>query len=503
MEQKRILIVDDEQDLCEILRYNLTAAGYQAEVAYSAEMAIEKEVAQYDLLLLDVMMPGMSGFELARQLKGDEATASVPIIFLTAKDTEEDMLHGFGLGADDYVKKPFSVREVMARVKAVLCRRESVEADKSKTLQYEGLVIDLSHKSVKVDGEAVALTKTEFELLVLLLTHRGKVFSRQQILESVWPQDVIVTDRTVDVTEGTKMWMSVMVVFAVYAIIFILFEDYDRAYLEPFEETSDWHLLLFSLVVMGGLGLLLHRYARWMDERISREQAEKENQLRRELTQNISHELKTPVASILGYTETILDDPQMNSETQRQFIQRTHAQAQRLTALLQDISTLNRMDYAAHQLAMERTDVSEIVSDIVQETAIAVEKHHMTVHNDLPEDIIIQGNPSLIYSIFRNLIDNAINYAGEGTTIDIQAEQTSDGWKFRLSDNGVGIAPEHLSRIFERFYRIDKGRSRSLGGTGLGLAIVKNAVLLHGGSITVRPADKGGLAFEFTLRKSI
>ena len=195
------------------------------------------------------------------------------------------------------------------------------------------------------------------------------------------------------------MWMSVMVVFAVYAIIFILFEDYDRAYLEPFEETSDWHLLLFSLVVMAGLALLLHRYARWMDERISREQAEKENQLRRELTQNISHELKTPVASILGYTETILDDPQMNSETQRQFIQRTHAQAQRLTALLQDISTLNRMDYAAHQLAMERTDVSEIVSDIVKETAIAVEKHHMTVHNDLPEDIIIQGNPSLIYSI--------------------------------------------------------------------------------------------------------
>ena len=218
------------------------------------------------------------------------------------------------------------------------------------------------------------------------------------------------------------MWMSVMVVFAVYAVIFILFEDYDRAYLEPFKETSDWHLLLFSLVVMVGLALLLHRYARRMDERISREQAEKENQLRRELTQNISHELKTPVASILGYTETILDDPQMNSETQRQFIQRTHAQAQRLTALLQDISTLNRMDYAAHQLKMERTDVSEIVSDIVEETAIAVEKRHMTVHNALPEDIVIQGNPSLIYSIFRNLIDNAINYAGEGTTIDIHAE---------------------------------------------------------------------------------
>ena len=323
------------------------------------------------------------------------------------------------------------------------------------------------------------------------------------------------------------MFVSVMVVFAVYALIFILFEDYDRKFLQPlpcgrelaapqqsssefdsafrlaqpFDEVSDWHLLLFSLVVMAGLALLLHRYARSMDERISREQAAKENQMRRELTQNISHELKTPVASILGYTDTILDDPQMSIDTQRQFIQRTNVQARRLTALLQDISTLNRMDYAAHQLVKERTDISAIVSDIVEETSFALEKHHMTLSNCLPQDIVIQGNPSLIYSIFRNLIDNAINYAGEGSTIDISAEQTADSWAFRLSDNGVGIATEHLSRIFERFYRIDKSRSRSIGGTGLGLAIVKNAVLLHGGTITARNAPDGGLEFEFTLKR--
>jgi two-component system OmpR family sensor kinase/two-component system phosphate regulon sensor histidine kinase PhoR len=300
-------------------------------------------------------------------------------------------------------------------------------------------------------------------------------------------------------SEGCKMFISVMVVFALYALIFILFEDYDRAYLEPFDEVSDWHLLLFSLVVMAGLALLLYRYARHMDERISREQAAKENQMRRELTQNIAHELKTPVASILGYTDTILDDPQMNCETQRQFIERTNAQARRLTALLQDISTLNRMDYAAHQLTMERTDVSAIVSDIVQETAIALEKCHMTLNNCLPQDIIIQGNPSLIYSIFRNLIDNAINYAGEGTTINISAESTKDVWTFRFSDNGAGIAPEHLPRIFERFYRIDKSRSRQMGGTGLGLAIVKNAVLLHGGTITAHSVENGGLEFVWTL----
>ncbi len=297
------------------------------------------------------------------------------------------------------------------------------------------------------------------------------------------------------------MFVSVMVIFAVYALIFILFEDYDRKFLRPFEEVSDWHLLLFSLVVMLGLAFLLHRYARRMDERISREQTAKENQMRRELTQNIAHELKTPVASILGYTDTILDDPEMSSETQRQFIERTNAQAQRLTALLQDISTLNRMDYAAHQLTMERINVSEIVGDIVQETAIPLEKRQMTLHNCLPQSIIIQGNPSLIYSIFRNLVDNAINYAGEGTTIDISAEPVDDCWSFRFSDNGVGIAPEHLPRIFERFYRIDKSRSRSIGGTGLGLAIVKNAVLLHGGTISAHLSEKGGLEFEFTLRK--
>ena len=191
-------MVDDEQDLCDILLYNLRAAGYQAEAVYSAEEALDK-VQSFDLLLLDVMMPGLSGFELARRLKDNEATAATPIIFLTAKDTEEDMLHGFGLGADDYIKKPFSVREVVARAKAVLSRSLPHPLKKEGSLEYEGLSIDLSHKSVTVDDEAVALTKTEFELLALLLSHRGKVLSRQEILDSVWPQDVIVTDRTVDV----------------------------------------------------------------------------------------------------------------------------------------------------------------------------------------------------------------------------------------------------------------------------------------------------------------
>jgi len=299
------------------------------------------------------------------------------------------------------------------------------------------------------------------------------------------------------------MWLSVMVIFVVYAAIFILFEDYDRRWLTPFNEVSDWHLLFFSCIVLAGLSWLLHRYAQRMDARISREQAEKEARMRRELTQNIAHELKTPVASILGYTETILDSPNIDDATRLQFINRTHAQAQRLTALLQDISTLNRMDYAAEMQSRERINVSQLFADIVQETALAVQNHHMTLRNCLPESIILKGNASLLYSIFRNLVDNAINYAGNGATITLTATQNATHWIFTFADNGAGIASEHLTRIFERFYRIDKGRSRSLGGTGLGLAIVKNAVQFHGGTIQALPSTGGkGVTFEFTLKKN-
>lgn len=297
------------------------------------------------------------------------------------------------------------------------------------------------------------------------------------------------------------MWLTVMSVFAVYATIFILFEDYDRKFLMPFDEVSDWHLLLFSLAVMAVLAFLLFRYARRMDERISREQAEKENRMRRELTQNIAHELKTPVASILGYTETILDNPAISDDMSRQFIVRTHSQAQRLTALLQDISTLNKMDYAPDLLKMERVDVSALFADIVQETALAIDARQMTLRNYLPQDIIVQGNPSLLYSIFRNLVDNAVSYAGQGSVVEVSAVEQPSHWRFTFKDNGIGIPAEHLPRIFERFYRIDKGRSRDMGGTGLGLAIVKNAVLLHGGNITISNAEPSGLKFEFTLSK--
>ena len=171
------------------------------DTANSAEEALEMDIASYDLLLLDVMMGGMSGFQLAKQLKENPMTAHVPIIFLTARDTENDTLTGFNLGADDYISKPFSIREVMVRIRAVLRRtaEQNGNADEPKVIGYQGLVLDLDRKTVSIDGEAVPFTKTEFELLHLLLEEKGRVFSRQELIDRVWPKDVMVLDRTVDV----------------------------------------------------------------------------------------------------------------------------------------------------------------------------------------------------------------------------------------------------------------------------------------------------------------
>ena len=229
--------------------------------------------------------------------------------------------------------------------------------------------------------------------------------------------------------------------------------------------------------------------------------------LKRQLTQNIAHELKTPVASIQGYLETILENPNTSDAARDMFLKRCYAQSQRLTSLLQDISTLNRMDDAPEMMGNEEVNISDTVANIQKETALQLQQKHMAFVNHLPDGIVVKGNPSLLYSVFRNLTDNAIAYAGESTTITLSAnpinedsdETDAPKWHFTFSDNGVGVPAEHLPRLFERFYRVDKGRSRKMGGTGLGLAIVKNAVILHGGTISVKNNEGGGLCFEFTL----
>lgn len=232
------------------------------------------------------------------------------------------------------------------------------------------------------------------------------------------------------------------------------------------------------------------------------EQKSLQVQQRKELTQNIAHELKTPVASIQGYLETIVNTPHISAEKQKEFLDKCYAQSNRLSRLLKDISLLTRMDEASDMFVMEQFDIQVLVENIINELSLQLEERDIIVRNGLDAPLPIKGNASLIYSIFRNLMDNAIAYAGEHIFITLSLTHIEGNYYgFSFADNGIGMDEAHLERIFERFYRVDKGRSRKLGGTGLGLAIVKNAILIHGGNITARNLSPHGLSFDFTLKK--
>jgi len=198
---RRILVVDDEETLCEALRFNLQVEGYSVDVAYSAEEAMALDLAVYDIFLLDIMMGEISGTQLARIIKSNPATAEKPIIFCTAKDTEEDMIKGLDLGADDYIIKPYSLKNVSARIRTVLRRTNAAAqpASRQDKVEYEGLCVIPSMKKCIVDGQEIKLPKKEYEILLRLLSHRGQIFSREELLKEIWPEEVVVLDRVVDV----------------------------------------------------------------------------------------------------------------------------------------------------------------------------------------------------------------------------------------------------------------------------------------------------------------
>lgn len=262
-------------------------------------------------------------------------------------------------------------------------------------------------------------------------------------------------------------------------------------------ESSFYVLIIAFCVILVLLVVLFIAFIRI--RKVSKEVAalrkETNSAFKRQLTQNISHELKTPVSSIKGYLETIIENPEMDVAMKTAFVNRSFEQTIRLSNLLKDLSTITRMDELFDKIDKSQQNLSKIVKEVIQDGQVMASSKNIKLENHLPDNLVINGNESLLYSIFYNLVDNSIAYSS-GDKIVIELINNN---KIRYYDNGVGIPEEHIPRIFERFYRVDKGRSRKMGGTGLGLSIVKNAVLIHGGSISVRNRKEGGAEFIFTL----
>ncbi|MDR3047709.1 MAG: HAMP domain-containing histidine kinase [Bacteroidales bacterium] len=305
-------------------------------------------------------------------------------------------------------------------------------------------------------------------------------------------------------------WWILSVVF-VLMLVFILFFCF--YYVINQIPTSQYLPILLPFVVgivlvLSLLGIILYTVMHRLGNSINKErervllQQEEQALIKRQLTLNIAHELKTPVTSIQGYLETIISNPDMPEPTKNNFIMKGYAQSQRLSSLLHDITYLSRIDEAPELIEKEEVDITSILEGVIIDLAIPLKEREITIFNLIDNrDMICNGNFSLLYSVFRNLIENSIAYAGEKVSIMIDCKEDKDFFYFSYADNGVGVPEEHLTRIFERFYRLDKGRSRKLGGTGLGLAIVKNAVLFHHGQIIAKKFNDNGLEFLFSIGK--
>lgn len=270
---------------------------------------------------------------------------------------------------------------------------------------------------------------------------------------------------------------------------------------------TDWSFLLVMIVIALAMSVVAYFTTRRLGEdieRVNRYEAEQEKtRLKRQLSNNINHELKTPVASIQVCLETLLSGISLSEEKRQELIERCYMHNERLRRLLSDVSLITRMEDGGQLINCEKVVVNQIIQEIAEELDILPDEERLTLHADFEKEVVIEGNLSLIGSIFRNLTENAIAYS-EGKNIYISLlEDNENICRIRFEDDGKGVGQEQLPRLFERFYRVDKGRSRQKGGTGLGLAIVKHAVQFHGGSIVVVNRPDGGLRFDFTLSKRL
>jgi len=601
---KKILIVDDEKPISDIIKFNMTKEGYEVVTAFNGREAIELfEAEKPDIIILDLMLPEIDGLEVAKTIR---KTSSVPIIMLSAKDSEFDKVIGLELGADDYVTKPFSNRELQARVKALLRRTELVAVDnqeedtKLQSLQIRDLEILPDAYVAKKYGEELDLTHREFELLHHLASHLGQVITREHLLETVWGYDYFGDVRTVDVTirrrrdnirlkqlnqkikdliagdysqvldmqgnteitnitnnlndlsevirltqenleqeskrlhsilsymtdgvlatnrrgqitminDMAKRQLGVESDEALNQNILELLKIEDEYELRDLITQSP-EMMIYSQNVNGEYISLRVRFAL-----IRREsgfisglvavlhdttEQEKEERERRLFVSNVSHELRTPLTSVKSYLEA-LDEGALYDPVAPDFIKVSLNETNRMMRMVTDLLHLSRIDNATSHLDIELINFTAFITFILNRfdkmRSQDQEKKYELVRDYPITSVWIEIDTDKMTQVIDNILNNAIKYSPDGGKITVSMKTTDDQMILSISDQGLGIPKEDLPKIFDRFYRVDKARSRAQGGTGLGLAIAKEIIKQHNGFIWAKSEYGKGSTFTIVL----
>ena len=332
------------------------------------------------------------------------------------------------------------------------------------------------------------------------------------IIRVAMPYDVVVQNMLK--ADNVFLWF-VLGIFPIVLVLLIHVSDHfgkSVSMLHRFIDSAerglvDYNHIRFPDSELGRIGnTIVEKFKQLEDSHAAvLKEREKRRIYKRDMSNNIAHELRTPVSSICGFLETLQTCKNLPAERQQNFIERAHAQALRLAAIIRDISLIAKVDEAPETMNRDELLLNQVVKDVHEELEPMLLKHGAVVHNELPDNLKIHGNYSLVYAVFRNLIENSVRYAGEQVEMHLQLLNEDDThYYLRFYDNGSGIEPQYLPRIFERFFRAEKGRTRQssdFGGTGLGLSIVRNAILFHHGKITANNREEGGLQYDFTLAK--
>ena len=513
----RILVVEDDEHIRELVELHLGLEGHSAAaVADGTEALAIARAEPFDLLILDVMLPGLDGVTLCRAIRRDSRNADAPILMLTARREESDKVLGLDSGADDYLTKPFGIRELVARVRALLRRRRSAAGPHAPAVTAGALTIEPARRQARVDNREIELTAHEFDLLYLLATNRGIVFTRESLVQRVWGDDLHVTERSVD-SLVKRVRRKIEADQANPKFIVTVWGRL-RSLGEATKAIGEGRTEVRASEAGGdevtALAQAFNKMASDLETRASALAASDE--ARRQLLADVSHELMTPLTAIRGYVQTLAMPHATADESARErYLNIIDQETYKLETIIGDLLDLARLEGGGGELILEKVPVTELFRRVLDRHGRDIHDRGLSIVTAVtPDDLHVRGDAARLEQVLQNIAANAIRHTPGGGRIELTAEHREDIVRITVRDTGSGIPEEHLPHVFDRFYKADRSRTHvspaagdpssratTPGGSGLGLSIVRAIVLRHGGTVSAHNVPEGGALFEILLQK--